>query len=383
MENYFENTDDIINNEIIPDASQVDFQNTLKAVKEIGNWNAEKIEKQQLIDFLKENTQSPIDWVEDMRILSEKKAMNIFINFLTNKVDQKIKEWKKEETVYTDSSGNGISREKLWEILNDNSEWTEARLRDNLYKLLSDNTNLYEEILEQIADDKFWCWFILWVEDRWDRWWDIDGGWGMHMWVDYNLPAETPVNSIYEWKVIAKRYGRTIEGDQTVIKHINEIYWENGKTDNMLIIEHKAGRKTFYSLYLHITNKENLKVGDKVDKWQKIWKIAGYEENGNRQPHLHFTIMTNLDNRPMLSWYFNKLTMTDEERNSFAKYSDVDAIQNWWRSLNKWKLLPKLDNEYLREEEYRVVRQNSETFQNLYEKYAKDMIDPMEVYDHN
>ena len=85
----------------------------------------------------------------------------------------------------------------------------------------------------------------------------------------------------------------------------------------------------------------------------------------------------------MLSWYFNKLTMTDEERNSFAKYSDVDAIQNWWRSLNKWKLLPKLDNEYLREEEYRVVRQNSETFQNLYEKYAKDMIDPMEVYDHN
>ncbi len=156
------------------------------------------------------------------------------------------------------------------------------------------------------------------------------------MWVDYNLPKGISINSIYDWTVVAKRSGTKITGDETVIKHINEIYWEDWKFDNILIIEHKIGWKTFYSLYIHITDEESLQVGSEVIKWQEIWKIDWYETNGQWQPHLHFTIMTNLDNRPILSWYVNKNTVCYDETN--------------------------------------------QGLQENYERYSKDMINPMDIY---
>ena len=207
----------------------------------------------------------------------------------------------------------------------------EANLRAQLYRLFSEKNELYQEFLDSIWASKG---FILWVEDRWNRWWSETRGW--HMWVDYNLPKWTPISSIYDWTVVAKRSGRKIMGNETVIKHINEIYWENWKLDNILIIEHQIGWKTFYSLYIHITDKDSLQIGSIVEKWQEIWKIDWYETNGQWQPHLHFTIMTNLDNRPILSWYVNKNTVCDDETN--------------------------------------------QGLQENYERYSKDMIDPSKVY---
>lgn len=207
----------------------------------------------------------------------------------------------------------------------------EANLRAQLYRLFSEKNELYQEFLDSIWASKG---FILWVEDRWNRWWSETRGW--HMWVDYNLPKWTPISSIYDWTVVAKRSGRKITGNETVIKHINEIYWENWKVDNILIIEHQIGWKRFYSLYIHITDKDSLQIGSIVEKWQEIWKIDWYETNGQWQPHLHFTIMTNLDSRPILSWYVNKNTVYDDEKN--------------------------------------------QGLQENYERYSKDMIDPSKVY---
>ena len=166
------------------------------------------------------------------------------------------------------------------------------------------------------------------------------------MWVDYNLPKGISINSIYDWTVVAKRSETKITGDETVIKHINEIYWEDWKFDNILIIEHKIGWKTFYSLYIHITDEESLQVGSEVIKWQEIWKIDWYETNGQWQPHLHFTIMTNLDSRPILSWYVNNMTVSKEE---------------------------KVDDNASDEEKNKRLQEN-------YEKYREYMINPMDIY---
>ena len=376
------------------DNSNMNYVSTVERINEL--------ERNELIEELKSETVPPIEGVKDMKEISESILMGKVSWFFNEKIDENIKKWNWDEVLCSweeikqikinleDINRDivklqDIKQNQEWnEIFESNSEildnkkiesfktdeefidevkwyfarlWTkevtlkykhkeiiswntikksiedkdEANLRAQLYRLFSEKNELYQEFLDSIWASKG---FILWVEDRWNRWWSETRGW--HMWVDYNLPKWTPISSIYDWTVVAKRSGRKIMGNETVIKHINEIYWENWKLDNILIIEHQIGWKTFYSLYIHITDKDSLQIGSIVEKWQEIWKIDWYETNGQWQPHLHFTIMTNLDNRPILSWYVNKNTVCDDETN--------------------------------------------QGLQENYERYSKDMINPMDIY---
>ena len=376
------------------DNSNMNYVSTVERINEL--------ERNELIEELKSETVPPIEGVKDMKEISESILMEKVSWFFNEKIDENIKKWNWDEVLcsWEEIKQKIINPEHInrdivklqdikqnqeWnEIFESNSEildnkkiesfktdeefidevkwyfarlWTkevtlkykhkeiiswntikksiedkdEANLRAQLYRLFSEKNELYQEFLDSIWASKG---FILWVEDRWNRWWSETRGW--HMWVDYNLPKWTPISSIYDWTVVAKRSGRKIMGNETVIKHINEIYWENWKLDNILIIEHQIGWKTFYSLYIHITDKDSLQIGSIVEKWQEIWKIDWYETNGQWQPHLHFTIMTNLDNRPILSWYVNKNTVCDDETN--------------------------------------------QGLQENYERYSKDMINPMDIY---
>lgn len=245
--------------------------------------------------------------------------------------------------------------ERLWEEITLNYKHTEiisrntiknaidnrkeANLRAQLYRLFSENDKLYQEFLDRIWASKG---FILWVEDRWLRWWTES--WGIHMWVDYNLPKGTPVNSIYEWKVVAIWTKEWIKKDPNV-KRNDEIeqYFKDHEEDtnmwslwSMMVIQHQIWWKTFYSYYLHIT--PNREIWDEIKKGEEVWKLAGFDSNGHRQPHLHFTIMQDMTS-PIMRGYLNNWSISEEEK------------------------------------------QCGNTFQELYDnKYWQEMIDPNEIY---
>ena len=254
------------------------------------------------IDLLKAETISPIEGITNMQILTESEALQAIIKSLYEISEQKYKDWKQDEVVLWN-----VTREKvnsiLWDIIN---SWKEVspQIRQYLYKLLSDNTPVYEEIL-----NKIWWPFILWADDRWNRW-SSESRW-IHMWADYNLPKGTPVRSIYDWVVVWWRSNNKVFWDQKIIEAFPDVkkdvdWW----TWNTLIIKHEIWWKTFYSLYIHITD-ENISLWQKISKWQEIWKIDWYDTNGHRQPHLHFTIMNSLDNKNILHWYWKSEDLKD------------------------------------------------------------------------
>ncbi len=100
-----------------------------------------------------------------------------------------------------------------------------------------------------------------------------------HLGVDFWVNEKTSVNSI----------------EDGIIKIIT-----NDKTSKgyggLIIIEHNLGSLKFYSLYGHLTDqkKSKLKVGDFVEKGEKIAEIGSVKENGGWSPHLHFQIMLTL-----------------------------------------------------------------------------------------
>lgn len=264
-------------------------------------------------------------------------------------------EWKwSEEVMLRYKHKEIISRNTIKNAI-DKGKDGEANLRAQLYRLFSENDKLYQEFLDRIWASKG---FILWVENRWLRWWTES--WGIHMWVDYNLPKWTPVNSIYGWKVVAIWIQEWIKKDPNVERsnETNEEFIKRQEQFNnlpndkkwasslwsMMLIKHEIWWKTFYSYYLHITPDKEIKIWDTVEKWQEVWKLAWYDTNGNRQPHLHFTIMTDVK-APMLGGYLNKNTITDKE---------------------KWVITEDNENEIL---------------QDLYNNnYGKYMINPNEIY---
>ena len=255
------------------------------------------------INLLKSETIPPIEGVNSMQILSENDALDWILKSLYEISEEKRQNWKQDEIVL----GN-ITRENvnsiLWDII---KTWKEPapQIRQYLYKLLSDNTQLYEEIL-----NKIWWPFILWANDRWNRW-SSESRW-YHMWVDYNLPKWTPVKSIYDWVVVGWKTDKWVFWDEKIIAAFPSVWKKDADwwTWNTLVIKHEIWWKTFYSLYVHITN-ENFSEGQKITKWQEIWKIDGYDTNGHWQPHLHFTIMNNLDNKNVLHWYWKNEDLKD------------------------------------------------------------------------
>ncbi len=255
------------------------------------------------VNLLKSETIPPIEGANSMQILSENDALEWILKSLYEISEEKRQNWKQDEIVL----GN-ITRENvnsiLWDII---KTWKEPtpQIRQYLYKLLSDNTQLYEEIL-----NKIWWPFILWANDRWNRW-SSESRW-YHMWVDYNLPKWTPVKSIYDWVVVGWKTDKWVFWDEKIIAAFPSVWKKDADwwTWNTLVIKHEIWWKTFYSLYVHITN-ENFSEGQKITKWQEIWKIDGYDTNGHWQPHLHFTIMNNLDNKNVLHWYWKREDLKD------------------------------------------------------------------------
>jgi len=65
-----------------------------------------------------------------------------------------------------------------------------------------------------------------------------------------------------------------------------------------IILEHELSGKTFFSLYGHLSRKslENLQIGQSFDAGQKFAEIGNENENGNWPPHLHFQIITEMQN---------------------------------------------------------------------------------------
>ncbi len=254
------------------------------------------------VNLLKSETIPPIEGANSMQILSENDALEWILKSLYEISEEKRQNWKDEIVL-----GN-ITRENvnsiLWDII---KTWKEPapQIRQYLYKLLSDNTQLYEEIL-----NKIWWPFILWANDRWNRW-SSESRW-YHMWVDYNLPKWTPVKSIYDWVVVGWKTDKWVFWDEKIIAAFPSVWKKDADwwTWNTLVIKHEIWWKTFYSLYVHITN-ENFSEGQKISKWQEIWKIDGYDTNGHWQPHLHFTIMNNLDNKNVLHWYWKSEDLKD------------------------------------------------------------------------
>jgi murein DD-endopeptidase MepM/ murein hydrolase activator NlpD len=65
-----------------------------------------------------------------------------------------------------------------------------------------------------------------------------------------------------------------------------------------IILEHKIGERTFYSLYGHLSlaSIEGICIKDKVKKGEVIAQLGGAEVNGDYPPHLHFQLIIDLQN---------------------------------------------------------------------------------------
>lgn len=63
-----------------------------------------------------------------------------------------------------------------------------------------------------------------------------------------------------------------------------------------LILRHKLGQLTFYSLYGHLSvaDMNNWKKGKKYKAGEQIGTVGPYPENGDWPPHLHFQLMTDM-----------------------------------------------------------------------------------------
>ncbi|WP_296380184.1 aminotransferase class III-fold pyridoxal phosphate-dependent enzyme [Winogradskyella sp.] len=98
----------------------------------------------------------------------------------------------------------------------------------------------------------------------------------IHLGIDVWLPAHTAVHAMFDGKVIT---AVNDAGDK-----------EYG---GLVILKHKTNDFTFYTLYGHNTVESvtKHKIGDIINKGEKIAELGDPKENGNWAPHLHFQIM--------------------------------------------------------------------------------------------
>ena len=124
-----------------------------------------------------------------------------------------------------------------------------------------------------------------------------------HLGVDYNVKAWKKVKAIYDGKVVESRLD----------------WWLWHK----VILEHKMPDWTkFYSLYWHLGPKHLPKVWDTIKKWKRIWHVwkPFTEDNWNRNEHLHFQIMKDMESPEgysKIEWEWNYDVL-----NSFGKNTD-------------------------------------------------------------
>ena len=197
-------------------------------------------DKREIVqEFIRDNCSEPIEWVDRIVPFSEL-------------VQQLIK---------------SAEDEKLPEVKKSIESWNAKDQR--IYKLPA-----YKNLIEK--------WFILPSDVR--TYYDSANREPVyHLWVDYNVKAGTGVKSMYDWRVVAS--------------------WLDWWLWHRVIIEHEMNDWTkFCSLYGHLGPKGLPKVWDNVGKWKQIWEVwdAFTSDNGDREEHLHFQIMENMDSP---KWY--------------------------------------------------------------------------------
>jgi peptidoglycan LD-endopeptidase LytH len=73
----------------------------------------------------------------------------------------------------------------------------------------------------------------------------------------------------------------------------------NGDYGPAIILEHQFNNVIFYSLYGHLSldSIEHLQEGQHIPGGQEIARIGNYPTNGNWPPHLHFQIITDIQDK--------------------------------------------------------------------------------------
>ena len=100
-----------------------------------------------------------------------------------------------------------------------------------------------------------------------------------HLGIDFWVKENTTVHSIEDGIIKVLTNDKTIKG-----------------YGGLIIIEHNIENIKYYSLYGHLSNqnKSKYKVGDRINRGEKIGEIGANKENGGWCPHLHFQIILTL-----------------------------------------------------------------------------------------
>jgi 4-aminobutyrate aminotransferase-like enzyme/Ser/Thr protein kinase RdoA (MazF antagonist) len=98
----------------------------------------------------------------------------------------------------------------------------------------------------------------------------------IHLGIDFWLPAGTAVHALMDGEVVVA---------------VNDV--GDKEYGGLVILKHHVEGLSFFTLYGHNTAESVLrhKVGDTIQKGDKISELANHPENGNWAPHLHFQCM--------------------------------------------------------------------------------------------
>ncbi|MFK7784320.1 MAG: peptidoglycan DD-metalloendopeptidase family protein [Crocinitomicaceae bacterium] len=124
----------------------------------------------------------------------------------------------------------------------------------------------------------------------------------IHLGIDLWIEAGTKVYTPYEGEVFSVKNNAGV-GDY-------------GPT---IILKHELDGVVFYSLYGHLSldSIRNLKKDDVFSTGDELCEIGNYPENGHWAPHLHFQLMTNMDN---FSDGDYPAVCTENDKAKFANY---------------------------------------------------------------
>lgn len=101
----------------------------------------------------------------------------------------------------------------------------------------------------------------------------------IHLGVDFWLPEQTPIHSIFDGKVVCSTHQKPYKG-----------------YGGFVILEHHIEGIHFFTLYGHLSKESvsKIKKGDIITAGEKIGVLGDYHENGEWVPHLHFQVMLSL-----------------------------------------------------------------------------------------
>ncbi|MFZ5982666.1 MAG: M23 family metallopeptidase [Patescibacteria group bacterium] len=153
--------------------------------------------------------------------------------------------------------------------------------------------------------------------------------WGIHLGVDFHLPADTKIFSIGRGTVVySKLHGAEISEDGKILKQ----NW-----GGIVIIAHKnpKTKKLFYSLYGHL-GKRYVKKGDMVEMGELLGTIGKSESEMNGgwpEEHLHFAIYHGPYHGKVLPGYWNEeqnITKVEywSEPINFIKHYNLNSTKN-------------------------------------------------------